>query len=264
MKISKVNAVYFSPTFSSGEITGLVAGEMALAGSLGQGENIDLSKTEEDEAAHEFGPEDVVCVGVPSYGGRVPGIAAKRMENLRGDGTAAVVIAVYGNRDYDDTLLEMKDILTERGFTVIAGLAAIAQHSIAPSIAAGRPDEKDRHELREAARAIWEKLEDLAAPADGQVEVKGKRPYKEYGGSAMKPTADENCVGCGTCAEQCPVKAIPAEAPNTTDRERCISCMRCIKVCPAGARKLDPAGIAAVEQRLSKICGERKENELYI
>lgn len=125
MKISKVNAVYFSPTFSSGEITGLVAGEMALAGSLGQGENIDLSKTEEDEAAHEFGPEDVVCVGVPSYGGRVPGIAAKRMENLRGDGTAAVVIAVYGNRDYDDTLLEMKDILTERGFTVIAGLSAI-------------------------------------------------------------------------------------------------------------------------------------------
>lgn len=80
----------------------------------------------------------------------------------------------------------------------------------------------------------------------------------------MKPTADESCVGCGTCAEQCPVKAIPAEAPNTTDRERCISCMRCIKVCPAGARKLDPAGIAAVEQRLSKICGERKENELYI
>ena len=67
---------------------------MALAGSLGQGENIDLSKTEEDEAAHEFGPEDVVCVGVPSYGGRVPGIAAKRMENLRGEGTAAVVIAV--------------------------------------------------------------------------------------------------------------------------------------------------------------------------
>ena len=179
-----------------------------------------------------------------------------------GQKSAAVVIAVYGNRDYDDTLLEMKDILTERGFTVIAGLAAIAQHSIAPSIAAGRPDEKDRHELREAARAIWEKLEDLAAPADGQVEVKGKR--KEYGGSAMKPTADENCVGCGTCAEQCPVKAIPAEAPNTTDRERCISCMRCIKVCPAGARKLDPAGIAAVEQRLSKICGERKENELYI
>ena len=40
------------------------------------------------------------------------------------------MIAVYGNRDYDDTLLEMKDILTERGFTVIAGLAAIAQHSI--------------------------------------------------------------------------------------------------------------------------------------
>ena len=60
MKISKVNAVYFSPTFSSGEITGLVAGEMALAGSLGQGENIDLSKTEEDEAVHEFGPE--MCI----------------------------------------------------------------------------------------------------------------------------------------------------------------------------------------------------------
>ena len=94
MKISKVNAVYFSPTFSSGEITGLVAGEMALAGSLGQGENIDLSKTEEDEAVHEFGPEDVVCVGVPSYGGRVPGIAAKRMENLRGDGTAAGITTI--------------------------------------------------------------------------------------------------------------------------------------------------------------------------
>lgn len=264
MKISKVNTVYFSPTFSSKEITELVAGEMALAGGIAQGENIDLSKPAEDETAHSFGPEDVVCLGVPSYGGRVPGTAAKRMENLSGDGTAAVVIAVYGNRDYDDTLLEMKDLLAARGFTVIAGIAAIAQHSIVSSIAAGRPDERDRHELREAARAICQKLDDLAALGEGQVEVKGKHPYKEYGGSALKPAADDSCVGCGTCAAQCPVEAIPAEAPDTTDRERCISCMRCIKVCPAGARKLDPAGQSAVEQKLSKICKERKENELYI
>ena len=72
MKISKVNTVYFSPTFSSKEITELVAGEMALAGGIAQGENIDLSKPAEDETAHSFGPEDVVCLGVPSYGGRGP------------------------------------------------------------------------------------------------------------------------------------------------------------------------------------------------
>lgn len=264
MKISKVNTVYFSPTFSTKEVTELVAGEMVLAGNIAQGGNIDLADPAQGSAPHTFGPEDLVCLGVPSYGGRVPGPAAQRMENLRGQGTAAVVITAYGNRDYEDTLLEMKDLLTARGFTVIAGIAAIAQHSIAPSIAAGRPDDKDRHELREAARAICEKLDDLASLQDGQVEVKGKHPYKEYGGSALKPAADDSCIGCGTCAAQCPVGAIPADDPAATDRDACISCMRCLKVCPVGARKLDPAGQLAVEQRLSKICKERKENELYI
>lgn len=264
MKISKVSTVYFSPTFSTREVTELVAKEMVLAGEAGQGENIDLSDPAEDFGNHSFGPEDVICIGVPSYGGRVPGIAAKRMENLHGNGTAAVVIVVYGNRDYDDTLLEMKDLLVARGFTVIAAIAAVAQHSIAPAIAAGRPDEKDRHELCEAARAVCEKLCDLRVLESGQVEVKGKRPYKEFGGSALKPAADESCVGCGTCAAQCPVRAIPEDAPNTTNPQVCISCMRCIKVCPTGARKLDPAGQAAIAQKLGMICKERRENELYI
>ncbi len=63
-----------------------------------------------------------------------------RINKIKGNGAKAVAVVVYGNRDYDDTLLELKNVLEENGFVVGAMVAAIAEHSIARNLAAGRPD----------------------------------------------------------------------------------------------------------------------------
>ena len=67
---------------------------------------------------------------------------------MRGN-TPAVIAAVYGNRHYDNALLQMRNILAEQGFYVIAARTFIAEHSVFPSVAAGRPDQKDKAAMKE-------------------------------------------------------------------------------------------------------------------
>ena len=65
----------------------------------------------------------------------IPSVVREKIKTLAGEGKKAVTIAVYGNRAYEDALLEMNDILIQGGFTVIASAAFVAQHSIVPEVA---------------------------------------------------------------------------------------------------------------------------------
>lgn len=223
---------------------------------------IDLSGQKTDFSVYSFGPEDICIVSVPSYGGRVPGIAVSRLRRMEGNGAKAVLIAVYGNRDYDDTFAELQDVLEGAGFICIAGVAAIAEHSIMRQFAAGRPDEKDEEELAEFAVRIRSALETGIVSAG--LKLPGNRPYREYGGVPMKPQAGKACVQCGLCAEECPVGAIPADKPSGTDNGKCISCMRCIAVCPQKARSVSRALLTAGSMKLKKACSGYKKNELFL
>lgn len=86
-------------------------------------------------------------IAVPSYGGRVPQAATERLSAIRGNGAKAVLLCVYGNRAYEDTLVELEDTAKQAGFRVIAAIAAIAEHSIARQFATGRPDAQDQARL---------------------------------------------------------------------------------------------------------------------
>ena len=80
------------------------------------------------------------------YGGRLPADAVKRLSNLKGHNTPAVIVVVYGNREYEDALLELNDLAIEAGFKPVAAGAFIGEHSYSNKdspIAHGRPDEKD-------------------------------------------------------------------------------------------------------------------------
>lgn len=221
---------------------------------------VNLLKPLSDAATPLFTSEDVCIVTMPVFGGRIPATAAERLQKLNGHGAKAILAAVYGNRAIDDALVEMEDILETRGFTIVAGLEAIAEHSLVREIAAGRPDQEDHEVLRTFGKQILEKLE---AENFTKPTLPGNRPYKVFNGG-LKPAADDTCRGCGICAAECPVGAIPMEAPQTTDTEKCISCMRCIKICPNGSRKNDPAMLEALAQRLAPRCEGRKANKLYI
>lgn len=222
---------------------------------------IDLSDPKTDFAAISLEKEDIAVIAVPSFGGRVPALAVERLEKIHGNGAMCVAVCVYGNRAYEDTLIELNDAAAKSGFQVIAGIAAIAEHSIMHQYATGRPDEEDRTQLQGFAEKILEKISnaDMSAP-----QIPGNRPYKKAGGAGLVPRADHKCNACGLCAEKCPAQAISRENPRETDGKKCISCMRCISVCPQSARKVNSAMVSVAAMAIKKACSEKKSNELFL
>lgn len=222
---------------------------------------VDLTDCGKDYSGYTFAEDDVCLVAVPSYGGRVPEPAVLRLKELKGNGARAILVVVYGNRAYEDTMLELYDVVTEAGFVPAAGVAAIAEHSIMRQFASGRPDAGDEQVLTGYAGILREKVEE--GKILQRADVPGKEPYREFGG-VMKPVGNKSCTGCGICVKSCPVGAIPKDMPRKTDAEKCISCMRCVAVCPGKARKVSRVLLFAAGKKLKKACGERKENELFV
>ena len=252
----KLYSLYFSPTGGT-----LKAARLLCSAWSCEVTEVDLSDRSFDTGSLKFEKGDVCLVSVPSFGGRVPQFIIPKLERMEGNGCRAVIATSFGNRAFDDTLLELKNTLELHGFVCVGAAAAVTQHSIAPCYGTGRPDADDEKELRDFSAKLKAAAEsDSAAP----VNVPGKYPYKETGKSMIIPAADDKCIRCGICASRCPVNAIPEDNPTVTDAEKCISCLQCISICPQKARSADPAILKAVEQRLEKVCSERKSNTLYI
>lgn len=205
--------------------------------------------------------EDVVIISVPCYSGRVPDVAVEQLLKMNGAGTRAVLVCVYGNRAYDDALLELKDVANQIGFVVIAVVAAVAEHSIARQFATGRPDAQDTTRLSDFAKQIFRKLSvaDISEPT-----VPGNHPYKKAGHVGIVPKPTKNCNQCGECVQECPMQAINNDDPRKVDKQACISCMRCVSVCPRSGRKVSPAMCVVAGWMLKKECSKRKEPELYL
>lgn len=246
-------SVYFSPTRGTKKVTNFFAEEM------GTFEEIDLCRPVSEKRS--FSKEDICFVGVPSYGGRVPEIALERMTNFEGNGARAIPVIVYGNRAYEDTMVELYDALKEKGFFCAAAVAAVAEHSIMRQFASGRPDEEDLQELSEFRKKIAEKLEN---DGEEEISVPGNRPYKKWKAVPMVPETTGICNNCGLCVKACPVCAISSGRPGETDVEACISCMRCIQICPSHARSLNPEMLSTLSEKMAPLFKERKKNELFL
>lgn len=180
---------------------------------------------------------------------------------FKGANTPAVAVVVYGNREYDDALLELTEILKAQGFIVVAAAAFVAQHSIFPAVAQGRPDQKDR-ELIKAFGARC-KIAFAEFSGDENITVKGTSPYCKAAAIPIRSSGDSSCTACGTCVKICPTGAIAGENPRKTDKSRCISCTACIAACPQNARNFRGPLYAIAGKDFSKKNSVRKEPEVF-
>ena len=252
----KFYEICFSPTGGTKKAADMLAEKLAE-----EIQSVDLTDYKTDFSGISLEEDDEAIIAVPSYGGRVPETAVSRLLKIKGNGAKAVLLCVYGNRAYEDTLVELQDTVQQAGFVVVAAVAAIAEHSIAHAYGANRPDEEDCRQLQAFARRIAEKLAggDVTTPA-----IPGNRLYKKAGRAGLVPKATGACNRCGRCAAECPVGAIDRDNPARVDKQACISCMRCVAVCPHHARKVNGVLLALVNRMLKKACSVRKACELYV
>ena len=183
--------ILFSPTGGTKKVADILASNLFKDIA-----SIDLCREINAQALSE---NDICIVSVPSYGGRVPHIAIKRLQMIKGNGAKAILNCVYGNREWEDTLTELQDTLEDIGFKCIAAIAAVAEHSIFRQYATGRPNDNDKTQLIEFCKQIRQRLDSNAVVT---LTLSGNhRTYKVFNGSPLKPMADANCTGCGLCAK---------------------------------------------------------------
>lgn len=253
--MNKINLVYFSAAGTTKTVATVLAESM-------QREIIEYNLLRQPpEHSITFEPDLPAIFAMPVYAGRVPAICANMLQQFQGKNTPAIAVAVYGNRDYDDALLELKNILSENGFVVVAAAAIVAQHSIFPTVASGRPDQKDKQKIASFGRNCNLALREFTGRE--KVTVKGNTPYRETGAVPLQPSGNSKCNACGVCVKLCPTKAIATENPRKTDKTRCIACTACISACPQNARAFHGPLYAVASKGFTSKNSTRKEPEFF-
>lgn len=255
--MKQVTAVYFSPTGGTRSYV------RAVARGIGKEfREIDLTDREERAKTHSFSEDEIAVIGIPVYYGRVPQLPDALLRGLAGSHTPAVFVAVYGNREFDDALIELSDLCEKQGFYGVAACAFVAQHTFSAKIAGGRPTAEDL----QIAEGFGERIDEACAEGSTKtLSLPGNRPYRSFTTAPFAPKADQTCTDCKTCVKICPAGAIDVQTPRETDGKKCIRCLACVAACPASARKLSGPVYAMVKHKLEKeLTKTEKEARLFL
>lgn len=258
MDIKTVTEFFFSPSGTSKAVVNRITSKLTK-----NKQTYDLLKHNNVELK-EFTDKDCLVVGVPVFAGRIPSVCVEVLNNLKGCGAPAIAVVVYGNRAYEDALLELRNILDSKGFIVIAAAAFIGQHSIFSTVGTGRPDDADFNKIDAFGEQCLSLLENFAPLKAKSVTVNGNFPYRDPGTIPLKPSGNSKCNNCGLCVTICPVRAISIDDPRFTDKQICISCAACINVCKQNSRKFHGIIYWIARRKFTKNFSARKEPEIFI
>ena len=230
---------------------------------------IDITRPDARKLPLLTSENELLIVAVPVYMGRVPELLNEWLNSIQANNTPTICVVVYGNRVYDNALLELKEILIKRGCLTIAGAAYIGEYSFSNSEtpSKGRPDENDLNHAELFGQKIREKLQSISSISQVyDIDVPGTRPY---GGVTTLWDVDfievnDLCLQCGICAEGCPVGAIDSQNSAMIDQGKCITCCACIKGCPENARTIKTSPVKEVQKRINTLYTERKKSEFFI
>jgi ferredoxin len=258
--------IYFSPTRTTKKVLEGIARGLGVDSI----EHIDITPPNAQTPVSQELHGAFALIGAPVYSGRIPIEAVQRLRRLKGGGTPAAIVVVYGNRAYEDALLELRDLVQEIGFNAVAGAAFIGEHSFSTPetpLAVARPDEEDLTEAEAFGATLREAM--IGLPSVTQqvlLEVPGSYPHRERGErSGITPVTDsELCGWCETCVQVCPTAAVSARASIETDPQACILCCACVKSCPTGARTMADEEIRRIARGLYENHRVRKEPEMFL
>lgn len=274
MKISCVKAVFYSATGNTEGVVTAIAEK--IAGKLGVPmETYDFTLPGNRTEEQTYSPSDVVVFGTPVYAGRVPNKMLPIVQNhFKGEGALAVPVVTFGNRNFDNGLIELRNELENNGFHTVAGAGFAVSHVFSDKIAPGRPDEKDQEIMAQFAEQVADKVEKMESIPE-PIVVRGDDPVGPYYtplGTDGKPavflkakpkTKPEACDGCGICVDACPVGSISKEDPKEVPGI-CIKCQACVKKCPTGAKYFDDPAFLSHVAMLEQNYTRRAEAETFV
>lgn len=108
-QLNGTRLIFFSPTHTSARIA------RAIGEGIGMGRRMETDLTLDEQTSPIEMNGELCVIAVPVYGGRVAATALQRLQRLKGNGSPAILVVVYGNRDYEDALLELRDTAVQLG-----------------------------------------------------------------------------------------------------------------------------------------------------
>ena len=234
-----------------------------------------------------FGPEDLVVLGTPVYAGRVPNLLMPYVrDHIKGNGTLGVPVVLYGNRNYDDGLIELRNLMRDNGFMPVAAGAFVGEHSFSKVLGAGRPDGDDMALVAQLG-------EKTAGPAGGESGRKGEsldrgscpgglrhrlRPHPPLLHPPGPPRGAHQGLFEGQAGHRPgqvrEVRAVRPAVPHGLHRPRRRvqrggqvhqECCACVKKCPTGAKYFDHEGYLYHQHELEdQYAGRRAPSEIFV
>ena len=95
-----VHQIIFSPTGGTRRVSEILCHGMGVESVV-----TDLCVKTDDIQLPKINEDDLAVIAMPVFAGRVPALAVERLRMAKANGAKCVVVAVFGNRAYDDALL---------------------------------------------------------------------------------------------------------------------------------------------------------------